>query len=105
MFGWEMITNNIEDGYPEAVVRALSKGFLTEEHYAQLTACNSLDEFKLQLDETDYGKYIIMNDGGRLDSIELKKRLYEKLRDEIEYLMGQSSDTLQSFMQQMMHYY
>jgi len=44
------------------------------------------------LDETDYGKYIIMNDGGRLDSIELKQRLYMKLRDEIEYIMGQSTD-------------
>ena len=30
MFGWEMITSNIDDGYPEAVVRALSKGFLTD---------------------------------------------------------------------------
>jgi len=57
------------------------------------------------LDETDYGKYIIMNDGGRLDSIELKRRMYQKLRDEIEYLMGQSSDCLQGFLQQMMHYY
>ena len=99
MFGWEMITSNIDDGYPEAVVRALSKGFLTDQKYHDLTACNSLDEFKLVLDDTDYGKYIIMNDGGRLDSIELKKRLYEKLRDELEYIMGQSSDTLQSFLQ------
>lgn len=105
MFGWEMITSNIDDGYPEACVRALFKGFLREEHYAQLVACNSLEEFKLVLDETDYGKYILMNDGGKLDSIELKKRLYLKLRDEIEYIMGQSSDDLQKFLQQMMHYY
>jgi len=34
MFGWEMIYNNFDDGFPEAAVRALSKGFLTEEHYA-----------------------------------------------------------------------
>jgi len=72
MFGFEMITQNIEDGYPEACVRALAKSFLREEHYQSLIACNSLEEFKLVLDETDYGKYIIMNDGGRLDSIELK---------------------------------
>jgi V-type H+-transporting ATPase subunit d len=88
MFGWEMITQNIEDGYSEACVRALSKSFLREEHYQSLVSCNSLEEFKLVLDETDYGKYIIMNDGGKLDSIWLKQRLYLKLRDEIEYLMG-----------------
>ena len=31
MFGMEMNTFNITDGYPEACVRALSKGFLREE--------------------------------------------------------------------------
>jgi len=76
MFGWEMLGFNVDDGFPEAAIRALSKGFLREEDYAQLVACNSLEEFKLVLDETDYGKYIIMNDGGKLDSIELKKRMY-----------------------------
>jgi len=94
MFGWEMITQNIEDGYTESCVRGLSKSFLRDEHYQQLVACNSLEEFKLVLDETDYGKYIIMNDGGRLDSIDLKQRLYLKLRDEIEYLMGNATDEL-----------
>lgn len=64
-----------------------------------------MEEFKLVLDETDYGKYIIMNDGGRLDSIELKQRLYLKLRDEIEYLLGNANDNLSIFMQKMMHFY
>lgn len=105
MFGFEMITQNIEDGYAEACVRALSKSFLREEHYQALVSCNSLEEFKLVLDETDYGKYIIMNEGGRMDSIDLKQRLYHKLRDEIEYLMGQATDDLSVFMQKMMHFY
>jgi vacuolar-type H+-ATPase subunit C/Vma6 len=63
----EMNTFNIDDGFPEAAVRALSKGFLREEQYSSLIACNNLAEFKLVLDETDYGKYIIQNDGGPLD--------------------------------------
>ena len=99
MFGWEMITQNIEDGYTEAAVRALSKGFLREEDYINLVNCNSTDEFKMVLDDTDYGKYLIVNDGGRLDSIELKQRLYLKLRDEIEYIMGNSTSELQQFLQ------
>ena len=100
-----MITNNFHDGFSEAVVRGLSKGFLTEETYNQLISCNTLDEFKSILDDTDYKNYIISSDGSRIDSIELKKRMYQKLRDEIEYLMGQSTDPLQSFLQQMMHLY
>ena len=31
MFGFEMVYANIDDGFPEAIVRALSKGFLREE--------------------------------------------------------------------------
>ena len=88
MFGWEMMDQNTDDGYAEACVRALSKGFLRDDHYQTLVACNSLDDFKQVLDETDYGKYLIQNDGGKMDSIELKQRLYLKLKDEIEYLMG-----------------
>lgn len=73
MFQFEMITQNIDDGYPEACVRALNKGFLREENYNQLIACNNLAEFKLVLDETDYGKYIISHDSGPLDVVWLKK--------------------------------
>jgi vacuolar-type H+-ATPase subunit C/Vma6 len=31
--------------------------------------------------------------------------MYAKLRDEIEYIMGNASEPLGSFLQQMMHYY
>ena len=57
------------------------------------------------LDETDYAKYIVMNDGGPLDMNQLKRKMYEKLRDEIEYIMGNSSEPLGAFLAQMMHYY
>lgn len=70
-----------------------------------MIACNNLAEFKLVLDETDYGKYIIQNDGGPLDVNQLKRNMYSKLRDEIEYLMGQASQPLQQFLEKMMHCY
>jgi V-type H+-transporting ATPase subunit d len=85
--GMEMFSQNIDDGYAEAIVRALSKSFLREENYQNLVNASNLAEFKLILDESDYGKYIIMNDG-QVDVNELKRRLYQKLRDEIEYIMG-----------------
>ena len=100
-----MIDQNTHDGYAESCIRALSKGFLRDEQYQQLVACNSLDEFKMQLDDTDYAKYLIVNDGGKMDSIELKQRLYQKLRDEIEYILGQTTGRLSEFLNIMMHYY
>ena len=99
------MSQNVDDGYVESCVRALSKGLLREEKYNELVNCNNLDEFKTVLDDTDYAKYLIVNDGGRLDSIELKQRLYLKLKDEMEYLMANSTAELAKFLQMMMHYY
>lgn len=52
-----MMSFNIDDGYAEAIVRAWRKGFLKDEHYNQLKSCNNLNEFKLVLEDTDYGSY------------------------------------------------
>ena len=57
-FGWEMITQNFDDGYVEACVRGLSKSFLTKDKYDELTNANDIQEFKVLLEDTDYSKYI-----------------------------------------------
>jgi len=98
MFGFEMIAGNFDDGYPEACVRALQKGFLRDQDYENLKSCNSFDEFKLILDETDYGKYIQMPDG-KIEVNQLKRKMQSKLRDEIEYIMGNATSNLQAFLQ------
>jgi hypothetical protein len=33
MFQWEMMGQNMDDGYAEAAIRALSKGFLRDSDY------------------------------------------------------------------------
>jgi vacuolar-type H+-ATPase subunit C/Vma6 len=57
MLGPEMAYFNVNDGYAEAIVRALRKGFLRDEQYNQLKACSNLNEFKLVLEDTDYGPF------------------------------------------------
>ena len=57
----------------------------------------------MRLDETDYGAYLIGADAGTLDVNWLKKRLQEKLKDEIIYLKGQASQPLSAFLDKMMH--
>ena len=88
---------NIDDGFPEAIVRGLRKGFLKEEVYNQLKSCQNLNEFKLVLEDTDYGPYITAEQSP-IEIVVLKKRCKEKLMGEIEYLMGQSVEPLTSFL-------
>jgi len=98
-YGFEMNTFNIHDGFPEATVRALGKSFLREQDYESLRRAANLSEFHTLLAETDYGKYINdMPDAANLDVNDLKRRLYSKLRDEIEYLTGQASEPLSGFL-------
>jgi V-type H+-transporting ATPase subunit d len=87
MFGLEMASQNIDDGYPEAIVRSLRKGFLREEQYTQLKACSNLAEFKLVLEDTDYGNYIV-NEANPIEIVVLKKRCKEKLMGEIQHLIA-----------------
>lgn len=58
MLGPEMMYGNVDDGYPEAICRALRKGFLGDHHMQLLASCQNMAEFKLVLEETDYAPYI-----------------------------------------------
>ena len=58
-----------------------------------------MGEFMLLLEETDYKPYLISKDGQPVREVnDIKKRLYIKLRDEIEYLTGQASEPLGTFL-------
>lgn len=66
----------------------------------------SLDEFKVLLEDTDYGKYIVtIPDESFGDSNELKRKLQEKLRDEIEYFMANATHPLSDFLEMMLQPY
>ena len=82
MLGLEMASFNLDDGYPESICRSLRKGFLKEETYNQLKSCSNLNEFKLVLEDTDYGSYIV-NEANPIEIVVLKKRCKEKLMGEI----------------------
>lgn len=82
MLGPEMMYFNVDDGYPEALVRSLRKGFLRDETYNQLKACSNLNEFKLVLDDTDYGAYIA-SEPSPIEIVNLKKKCKQKLMEEM----------------------
>lgn len=61
MFGFEACYANMDDGYPEALLRSLRKGILDENVYSQLKATSNITEFKQVLEDTDYGADIFLN--------------------------------------------
>lgn len=104
MIGLEMTCFNMDDGYPEAICRSLRKGFLLDEQYIQLKNCSNLNEFKLVLEDTDYNSYIVQ-EANPIEIVILKKRMKEKLMNEIQHMIAQSTQPLTGFLQRMLHGY
>lgn len=107
MFGFEACYANIDDGAPEAILRSLRKGILDDQVYAQLKATSNIQEFRLVMDDTDYGADIFMNqDGsGDFEVTTLRKAMKEKLMDEIKFLLSQSVQPLSTFLNMLLHGY
>ncbi|XP_017292861.1 V-type proton ATPase subunit d 1 [Kryptolebias marmoratus] len=49
---------NVDHGYLEGLVRGMKAGILTETDYHNLSQCDSLEDMKLHLQTTDYGKLL-----------------------------------------------
>ena len=54
----EMMFANMDDAVAEAQVRSLRKGFLQKDVYRSLKGNNNMAEFKIVMEETDYGSAI-----------------------------------------------
>ncbi|KAG5221336.1 H(+)-transporting V0 sector ATPase [Salix suchowensis] len=48
----------VDSGFLEAIVRGYKAGILSQSHYANLTQCESLEDFRTQLSATDYGNFL-----------------------------------------------
>jgi hypothetical protein len=52
----DLATFNIHHAFPEALVRGMRSSFLRDPEYHHLTQCESLDDARLNLTETDYSE-------------------------------------------------
>lgn len=107
MLGFEALTANMDDGFVEAILRSLRKGFLDDNHYSQLKVTSNIQEFKLVLEDTDYGADIFANqdNDSEFEVTQLRKAMKEKLMAEIEFLSGQAVYPLSHFLKMMLHGY
>lgn len=56
----EMLSHNFDNAMPEAVMRSFRKGFLKELEYNQLKQTSNIQEFKLVMEDTDYGSDLFL---------------------------------------------
>jgi len=93
----ELSLFNVQNGFTEALVRGLRSGFLTTEDYRRLGSCDSLEDVRSALEETDYGNFLQDEPSPVLVST-IAKKSYEKLADEFNYLRAQSTEPLTTFL-------
>lgn len=111
MLGLEAAYVNMDDGFVEAMIRSLRKGILKEDTYTQLKQTNNINEFKLVLEDSDYGAAIFENqskDASAASDFEvrlLRLAMKEKLASEIEFMRSQAVYPLNQFIERMLHGY
>lgn len=98
-----MTSWNMEYGFLEARVRGMRSGFITGNEYKQLMQCNTLDEFKLALTDTDYGQFVTtISKTAEEKNDAYAKKLYDackgKFLQEFEYLRMNATGILQTFL-------
>jgi len=54
----DICTFNIHHGFAEALVRGMRSSFLLDQDYHHLTQCETLDDVRLNMTETDYSDAI-----------------------------------------------
>lgn len=89
-------TFNMLHGYSEAILRGLRSGFLKDADYHHLTQCDSLEDVKLNLQETDYGQ-MLANESNISPSI-IENKAVSKLVAEFHYMRAQSVEPLSTFL-------
>lgn len=92
-------TFNMDHAYCEAICRGYRKGFLTPMQYAHMSSASNLTDIKLNLEETDYAKFLQDYDkGGRITPKVIKLAAIQKFTDEFQYMRSQACGDLAIFL-------
>lgn len=94
-----MASFNINDGFCEAMVRGLRSGFLKDEDYHHLARCETIEDVKLNLQETDYGEKFLQNEPSPVPPPVLGRACRDKWVREFNYLRAQAVEPLSTFLE------
>ncbi|KAI9634270.1 putative vacuolar ATP synthase subunit D [Dioszegia hungarica] len=93
----EALGFNMDAGFLEGVVRGYKGGLLTTANYHNLTQCENLEDFRMQLASTDYGNFLA-NEPLPLSTSTIADKATEKLVSEFHYLRTNAVEPLATFM-------
>ncbi|XP_037642467.1 V-type proton ATPase subunit d 1-like isoform X2 [Sebastes umbrosus] len=87
---------NVDHGYLEGLVRGMKAGILTRTDYQNLAQCDTLEDMKLHLQSTDYGKMLSSEEDLTVSLVDSKLR--ENLVTEFSCLRSNALPPLSTFL-------
>ncbi|PFH54083.1 hypothetical protein AMATHDRAFT_73087 [Amanita thiersii Skay4041] len=93
----EALLFNVDSGFLEAIVRGYKAGILNQGHYANLTQCETLEDFRTQLSATDYGNFLA-NEPLPLSTSTIADKATQVLVDQFNYLRTNAVEPLGKFL-------
>lgn len=91
-----LTTFNLEYGYLEAMVRGFKSGFLKSYEYRQLCQCETLEDVKLCLGDTDYLN--VLQSAAKLTPEVILRKCEDKFVHEFQFLQSQAVGALATFL-------
>jgi V-type H+-transporting ATPase subunit d len=88
---------NVDYGYIEAIVRGFRSGFIKSFEYRQLSQCETLDDVKLSLGDTDYLN--VLQNVNKLTPDLILRKCEDKFVQEFLFVQSQATGELSSFLE------
>ncbi|EJC97890.1 ATPase, V0 complex, subunit D [Fomitiporia mediterranea MF3/22] len=93
----EALFFNVSAGFLEGIVRGYKAGILTQGHYANLTQCETLEDFRMQLSSTDYGNFLA-NEPLPISTSTINDKATQVLVDQFNFLRNNAVEPLSTFL-------
>ncbi|KAL5501695.1 VMA6 [Sanghuangporus vaninii] len=93
----EALFFNVSNGFLEGIVRGYKAGILNQGHYANLTQCETLEDFRMQLSATDYGNFLA-NEPLPLSTSTINDKATQVLVDQFNFLRSNAVEPLSTFL-------
>ncbi|KAF8967165.1 V0 complex, c/d subunit of ATPase [Flammula alnicola] len=93
----EALFFNVNSGFLEAIVRGYRAGILTQNQYANLAQCETLEDFRTQLSATDYGNFLA-NEPLPISTSTIADKATGILVDQFNYLRNNAVQPLAKFL-------
>jgi len=93
-----MLCKQAHSGFLEGIVRGYKAGLLTQANYNNLTQCETLEDFKMQLSATEYGNFLA-NESPPISTATISEKATQILVDQFNYIRTNAASPLDKFLE------